>query len=412
MTSETITDLKNKNILISGAGSAGQSLGYWLRRYGFNPTVVERAPAPRSGGFAIDLRGAAVLAAGRMGIIDACREVAVNMREIVRFGQNGDIVWRTDGNFGAGEGVAGDVEILRDELTRILQDTARDGVEYIFGDSITSISQGDEGVDVMFSRGEPRRFDLVIGADGLHSNVRSLAFGPEAEFTKPLGYYAGIFTIPNYLQLERQWLLCHLPGKMISNINYGPDKHTRGLLVFSSPPLQYDRGDMSQQKALLENAFREDEVWEIPSLLSALQDATDLYFDEVTQVHMANWSRGRVALLGDAASAPTLLTGQGTSLAVVGAYVLAGELKAAQGDYRIAFECYQQEMRSYVEQNQRLVLDCPELSIPGSREEVEIREERFRSLQSIAEGEPDDDSAAVFVQSAANAIELKDYELA
>jgi 2-polyprenyl-6-methoxyphenol hydroxylase-like FAD-dependent oxidoreductase len=396
--------LRNRSILISGAGAAGQSLGYWLRRYGFNPTVIERAPVPRTGGFAVDIRGAAVVAAERMGILDACRRAHVHMREVIRLDRNGDVIWRTDANWGGGEGNdGGDVEILRDDLIVILQEAARDGVEYLFGDTITSIVQDDGGVDVTFQHGQPRRFDLVIGADGLHSAVRSLAFGPEAEFARPLGYYVGVFTMPNVLDLERQWLMSYLPGKMVHVINYG-DEYMRVAFIFASPPASYDRRDISQQKALIENAFADDSNWEIPALLKGLREATDLYFDDVTQIHMQSWSNGRVALLGDAAFAPTLFTGQGSSLAVVGAYVLAGEMRAAHGDHGIAFNQYQQEMRHYITQNQRII-DCPELSILGTWEELEQREKLFRSIQDA----PDERSAAVVIPAAANAIELKDY---
>jgi 2-polyprenyl-6-methoxyphenol hydroxylase-like FAD-dependent oxidoreductase len=405
---KTIKELRNRSVLISGAGAAGQSLGYWLSRYGFNPTVVERSPTSRTGGFAIDIRGAAVVVAERMGILDACRRAHVHMREIVRLDRNGDVIWMTDANWGSDEGDGGgDVEILRDDLTAILQEATRDGVEYIFGDAITSMVQDDEGVDVTFQRGKSRRFDLVIGADGLHSAVRSLAFGPEAEFARPLGYYVGVFTMPNVLDLERQWLMSYLPGKMVHVINYGHDKHTRGVFIFASPSASYDRRDVSQQKALIEKAFADDSNWEIPALLKGLRESTDLYFDDVTQIHMQSWSNGRVALLGDAAFAPTLITGQGSSLAIVGAYVLAGELKAAQGDYGIAFNRYEKEMRHFITQNQRII-DCPELSILGTWEELEEREKLFRSIQ----GAPDERSAAAVIGAAANAIELKDYERA
>lgn len=410
MSSKTETQLLNRSVLISGAGSAGQSVGYWLRRYGFEPTVVERSPGPRKGGFAIDLRGAAVEVADRMGILEACRKAAVNMREIRRYNAEGEVIWQTDGNFGAGEGVAGDVEVLRDDLTDMLQESACEGVEYIFGDSITSITQDDDGVNVTFAHGAPRRFDLVIGADGLHSKVRELTFGPADQFKRPLGLYAGIFTIPNTLKLDRQWLMRQMPGKMISNIDYGPGKHTRGLLVFSSPPLDFDRSDLEAQKAILAQAFAGDTSWGVQTLLDGLRISTDLYFDEVTQIHMPRWSNGRVVLIGDAGYAPTLLTGQGTSLAVVGAYVLAGELKAAGGDFQIAFARYEEEARPYAEQNQRILTDCPEMSVPATKEEVDRREDRFRLLQDDPNAVEDDDSAGVFIQSAANAIQLKDYE--
>jgi 2-polyprenyl-6-methoxyphenol hydroxylase-like FAD-dependent oxidoreductase len=406
----TANALRNRSVLISGAGAAGQSLGYWLRRYGFHPTVVERSPAPRTGGYAIDIRGAAVLVAERMGILAACRKTAVRMREIVRLDREGGVVWKTDGNFGAGDGSAGDVEVLRDELTTILQAAVRDGVEYIFGDSITSINQDNDRVSVTFEHSEPRRFDLVIGADGLHSKVRSLAFGPESEFARPLGFYIAIFTIPNFLSMERQWMMCYLPGKMANIMQYGHDKHTRGMFLFASPPLKYDQKDVGQQKALICKAFEGITSWEIPALLKHLRKAPDLYFDDVTQIHMESWSNGRVALVGDAACAPTAVTGQGTSLALVGAYVLAGELKAADGDYRIAFDRYDRALRKFAEQNQHIAVACNELKIPGTWEELKRREERFQALQSASDEEPATDSAAVMMQLAANAISLKSYE--
>jgi len=206
------------SVLISGAGAAGQTLGYWLRRYGFSPTVVERSPTPRMGGFAIDLRGAAVTVAERMGILPACRKAAVKMEEIIRYNDKGEIVWKTDGHFDVGEAVAGDwVEILRDDLTTILQDSACEGVEYVFNDSIVSLVQDDAGVDVTFEHGAPRRFDLVIGADGLHSKVRSLVFGAADQLKKPLDLYYGIFTMSNTLDICRQWLIRQMPGKVVSS---------------------------------------------------------------------------------------------------------------------------------------------------------------------------------------------------
>jgi len=397
----------NLSVLISGAGAAGQCLGYWLRRYGFNPTVIERSPAPRSGGYAIDIRGSAVLVAERMGILEACRKTAVRMREIVRLDRNGQVVSKTDGNFGAGDGIVGDVENLRDELTDILQQTARDGIEYVFGDSIVSIADDGAGVNVTFEHAAPRRFDLVIGADGAHSNVRTLVFGPEAEFARPLGLYLAIFTIPNFLNLNRQWLMCYLADKMANIMQYGHDKHTRGMFLFASAPLSYDRNDIAQQKKVIETAFEGVTNWEIPALLKALRTAPDLYFDDLTQVHMRSWSKGRVGLIGDAACAPTAVAGQGTSLALVGAYVLAGELRAAGGDHRTAFKRYEAAMRNFVDQNQALA-QIDELILPRSWDDLEQREQFLR-------GAPDEDAAAeaygVRMQAAANAIDLKDYDL-
>jgi 2-polyprenyl-6-methoxyphenol hydroxylase-like FAD-dependent oxidoreductase len=396
------------NILISGAGTAGQSLAYWLHRHGFRPTVVERAPAPRSGGFAIDLRGSAIPVAEHMGILDDLRRVRVRMREILHLDRHGEVVWKTDGNFGGGEGLTGDVEILREDLNNIMQVATDPDVEYIFSDSITGITDDGDGVEVTFEHERPRRFDLVIGGDGLHSVVRSLVFGPERQFARPLGYYVAISTIPNLFDMDREWWMYDMPGKMTNVMQYGHDKHTRGMFIFASPPLDYDRGDLTQQKSIIERAFADEKSWKIPALLDAMRDSTDLYFDDVTQIHMPHWSNGRVALLGDAGYAPTLITGQGTSLAVVGAYVLAGELKTAGGDHRIAFDRYEHVIRSYVEQNQRIA-GCGELSLPNTWEELEQKNARMREIYDTPDGDPAEDSAGVLIQTAANAIDLNNY---
>ena len=406
----------NRHILISGAGAAGQSVAYWLRRFGFEPTVIERAEGPRTGGFAIDLRGSAVQVADRMGILEGLRDVRVRMREIAFVDHDGGLIAKMDGNFGAGEGEAGDIELLREDLNNALQSAIPADTEYIYGESVTSLDQDADGVWVTLKNGGRRRFDLVIGADGQHSNIRSLAFGPEREFAKPLGYYVGVFTIPNILKLDRQWFHYNVPDRHVGVLQYGQDKHTRAMFIFASPPLEYDRGDIGAQKAIIESVFAGESGWCVQALLRELQRADDLYFDDVTQIRMDRWHNGRSVVLGDAGYAPTLITGQGTSLAVVGGYVLAGELKKAGGDYAVAFPRYEQVMRGYVEQNQAIALGADELRIPSSWEEIEGRNDMLRRMyetedveqfasESAAEG-----SAGDLIQRAANAIELERYE--
>jgi 2-polyprenyl-6-methoxyphenol hydroxylase-like FAD-dependent oxidoreductase len=208
--------------------------------------------------------------------------------------------------------------------------------------------------------------------------------------------------------MDREWWMYDMPGKMTNVMQYGHDKHTRGMFLFASPPLAYDRDDLAQQKCLVEQAFAGETSWKIPALLDAMRESTDLYFDDVTQIHLPRWSKGRVVLLGDAGYAPTLITGQGTSLAFVGAYVLAGELKTAGGDHNVAFDRYQKVMRSYVEQNQRIAL-CGELSIPNSWAELEQKNARMREIHHTPDSALAEDSAGALIQNAANAIELADY---
>ena len=402
--------LQNRNILISGASAAGPSLAYWLHHYGFNPTVVERAPALRAGGYAIDLRGAAVHVAERMGILAEARKASTDLREVLFVDSNNETLATMDANFGAGPGKAGDVELLRDDLAQILYAATKDTINYIFGDSIASLSQHDQGVDVTFERGAPRTFDLVVGADGSHSNVRALSFGDEAQFSHYLGQHVAIFTIPNFLNLDRVWRMHYVPRKMAAIMQYGSHKHTRALLMFASPKLDYNYRDVEQQKNIVGKMFAEDRGWQFPRLLEEMRDASDFYFDDVSQIRMDRWSNGRVALVGDAAFGPTLITGQGTSMALVGAYVLAGELAAAGGDYRTAFTRYEQECRSYMEQNQKIALQAKELRLPDTWEEIEEQNELLRAMRAAAPGSPPEDSIGDLLQKAANAITLKDYQ--
>jgi 2-polyprenyl-6-methoxyphenol hydroxylase-like FAD-dependent oxidoreductase len=401
--------LHNSNILISGASAAGPSLAYWLHRYGFKPTVVERSPALRAGGYAIDLRGAAVNVAERMGILDDARKASTDLREVLFVDSKNQTLATMDANFGAGPGKAGDVELLRDDLAQILYAATRDNIDYIFGDSIASLSQHDHGVDVTFERGAPRTFDLVIGADGSHSNVRGLGFGQESLFSHYLGQHVAIFTIPNYLNLDRLWLMHYVPKKMAAIMQYGSHKHTRALLMFASPKLNYDHRDTEQQKNIVRKSFAEETGWQFPRLLQEMEHASDFYFDDVSQIRMDRWSNGRIALVGDAACGPTLITGQGTSMALVGAYVLAGELASAAGDYTTAFARYENECRSYMEQNQQIALKAPEVQLPDSWEAIDRQNEMLRAMRAAPAGSPPENSTGDIIQKAANAITLKQY---
>jgi len=409
MTGQANGKLQNRNVLISGASAAGPSLAYWLHRYGFNPTVVERAPALRTGGYAIDLRGAAVHVAERMGILAEARKASTDLREVLFVDSKRETVATMDANFGAGPGKAGDVELLRDDLAQILYAATKDSINYIFGDSIASLSQHDHGVEVTFEHGAPRTFDLVVGADGAHSNVRRLSFGEESQFSHYLGQHVAIFTIPNYLNLDRLWMMHYVPKKMGAIMQYGSGKHTRALLMFSSPKLEYDYRDVEQQKNIVRKVFADEPGWEFPRLLEEMRGASDFYFDDVSQIRMNHWSTGRVALVGDAACGPTLITGQGTSMAVVGAYVLAGELASAGSDYGTAFTRYEQECRSYMEQNQQIALKAREVRLPDSWEQIEQQNELLRAMRAAPAGSPPEDSTGDIIQKAANAITIKDY---
>jgi 2-polyprenyl-6-methoxyphenol hydroxylase-like FAD-dependent oxidoreductase len=340
--------MHNTNVLISGASVAGPALAYWLGRCGFHPTVVEVAPTLRGGGYAVDFRGPAHLTVlERMSVLEELRHLQTGGSRLRFVDEIGHTLLDLPGAF-----AGGDVEILRSDLSRILYERSRDTTDYRFGDSIAAMTQTSHGVRVTFECGAERTFDLVIGADGLHSNVRRLTFGPDSQSVSFLGYYLAGWEVPNYLNLGGGSLMYNVPGKLASvgGIHRDPTKAST-LFVFASPELDYDRRDLEQQKKLLADAYA-GVGWEVPTLLEALWDAHELYFDSISRVDLQPWSAGRVALLGDAACGATL-GGMGTGTAVVAAYVLAGELATAGGDYRAAFAGYEQVVRRYAQGTQK-----------------------------------------------------------
>ncbi|AXB42564.1 FAD-dependent monooxygenase [Amycolatopsis albispora] len=361
-----------KNILISGASVAGPALAYWLHRYGFTPTVVERAPGLRGGGFAVDFRGDVHLRVLReMGILDEVRRRQTNMGNQVVVDADGGQLAKLPASF-----MSGDVEIERDELSRLLHERTRDHTEYLFGDSIASMTEDADGVRVCFEHGEPRTFDLVLGADGLHSNVRALAFGPESRFIRFLGYYVAGFEMPNFLGLDHTGLMYNVPGLGV-NVGSAGGK-TDGGFVFPSEELDYDRRDLDAQKQLVARRCA-GAGWEVPRLLEAMWAAPEMYFDSISQVRMPSFQRGRVALVGDAGYGATL-GGLGTGTAMVGAYVLAGELAVAHGDHRVAFPRYEERMRGYAEGCQKLAEGAGPFLAPPTRFKIWQRNQMYKAL--------------------------------
>ncbi|MEV5276836.1 FAD-dependent monooxygenase [Streptomyces sp. NPDC051994] len=355
--------MRNTNVLISGASVAGLTLAHWLQRAGFRPTVVERAPGLRRGGQAIDIRGTALQVVERMGLLDKIQAATTNMRGMSFVDARGEELSRsTEATLTGGLIDNDDVEIMRDDLTTMLFDASRYGTEYLFGDVITSLTQNDDAVEVRFRHERPRSFDVVIGADGLHSGVRRLAFGPESEFLHFLGSYLAIFSLENYLGLDH-WQMYHQTGDAVVGV-YSARQNTeaRAMLLFRSAELDFDHRDLDQQKNLLAERFAAV-GWETPRLLASMREAPDFYFDSMSQVRLDRWSNGRIGLVGDAGYCPSPRSGQGTSLALVGAYVLVGELASSRGDHHAAFDRYQQVMRAYVDENQQLAHPRPD----GSR---------------------------------------------
>ncbi|HEY7201243.1 MAG TPA: FAD-dependent monooxygenase [Candidatus Dormibacteraeota bacterium] len=370
--------MNQNDVLISGAGIAGPAVAYWLRRAGFRPTIVERAPALRPGGQAVDLRGAGRTVTERMGMLDRVRAVALDQRGLAYVDARGRITARMPVDAFGGEGMVSEIEVLRDDLCRVLYEASLPGTEYLFDDTITAIDHDAAGVTVEFERAPSRRFALVVGADGLHSTVRRLAFGPDSACLRSFDVYNAWYTAPAGVDLGGWFLMHNAPGGLVAAARPGRDGgEIKVMLSFRSRAGGYERLGREQQQELLADRFSRA-GWEVPRMLAAMPRATDFSFDSMGQVHLDEWSRGRVVLLGDAGYCPSPLTGLGTSLALVGAYVLAGELAAAGEDHRTAFRRYQDRMRAYVAQAQELPPGGVDAFAPASELMIRLRAASMR----------------------------------
>ncbi|BBX62854.1 hypothetical protein MSAS_20280 [Mycobacterium saskatchewanense] len=353
------------DVLVSGASVAGTTVAYWLARHGCSVTVVERHPGLRPGGQAIDVRGPALTVLERMQLRAAADHVRTRIRGASVVDADGNELSQDTESTPTGGLIANpDIELLRDDLVELLYDSTKLNVEFLFDDSIVALEDDGTSVAVTFQHTDPRRFDLVIGADGLHSTVRRLVFGPEEQFIDRLGTFAAIFTVPNFLDLD-YWQTWHYGDSTMAGVySARNNKEARAMIGFMDPDLRIDYRDAEAQLVELEKRMADD-GWVRPQLLEYMRTAPDFYFDEMSQIKMDRWSRGRVALVGDAAYCCSPLSGQGTSVALLGAYVLAGELKAAtrdgEVDYELGFANYHKEFSDYVKRNQWLVVD----NIPG-----------------------------------------------
>lgn len=343
--------MKTKTVLISGAGVAGLTLAYWLKQFGMTPTLIEKHPCLRTGGYKIDLRGAGLEVLKRMGVYPAISASRTAIPRAICIDQDGHQVTEMSADL-CGTRLEGiDLEIMRGTLLSILRDAAGE-VECLFGDSIKQISENTDGVDVVFEKHAPRTFDLVVGADGLHSIVRKLVFGEEATFAHEFGVYVSVFSFPNFLNLKDCEIEHHSLRKYVNLYRDRNSINATAAIAFSTSKNFHSR-DVKDQQSLILETFASSK-WEMPKILEFMKDSTDFYFDSMAQIHMPSWSKGRVALVGDAAYSATPLSGQGTSIAIAGSYVLAGELLKAKGDPSLGFAKYEMLMRPFIQKNQRL----------------------------------------------------------
>jgi 2-polyprenyl-6-methoxyphenol hydroxylase-like FAD-dependent oxidoreductase len=334
-------------IAISGAGVAGSALAHWLHRTGHRPTLIEQAPSFRAGGYMIDFWGVGYQAARRMGIEQQVRAAGYQVRSVRSVGPRGEV--KADLGVDAFRRMIGEdfTSLPRGDLAAAVYRTVRDDVETVFGDTIAAIDEHDEGVRLTFANAAPRDFDLLIGADGLHSTVRGLVFGSEDRFEHYLGCHVAACVVDGYRPRDDLvYVTYNRPGRQVARFALRGDR-TMFLFVFRADRDSAGASPMEQ----LHRQFG-DAGWECPQILEAAANADDLYVDVVSQIRMPQWSRGRVSLIGDAAACISLLGGEGTGLAMAEAYVLAGELRRAGADHRHAFERYEQRLRPLIESKQ------------------------------------------------------------
>ncbi|ADB32634.1 monooxygenase FAD-binding protein [Kribbella flavida DSM 17836] len=350
-----------RRVLISGASVAGPALALWLGRAGYAVTVVELAPALRSGGYAVDFRGESQLRVlQRMGVLAELRERQTGGSPMRFVDEGGRTLLRLPPEFAGGA-----LEVLRSDLAQVLYEHSRERAAYRFGDSVAKLEQHAKGVDVTFESGIEETYDLVVGADGLHSAVRRIAFGPERDYVRHLGYYVAGWDLPNVFGAEPEPLMYNVPGRMASfGVNARDPARAGAWVVFKSAELSYDRRDPEQHKQLVRDHFA-DLGWRVPELLGGLDATTDLYFDSISRVDVQRWSTGRIVLLGDAGYGATV-GGMGTGTAILAAYVLAGEL-ATQPDQGAAFSAYERLLRKPVRSTQQGGDRTGKFLAPGTR---------------------------------------------
>ncbi len=360
-------------IAISGAGVAGPALAFWLCRTGHEPVLIEKAPQFRGGGYMVDFWGTGYSIAERMGILPNVLAEGYKVREVRLVDRSG----RKAGGFSTDvlRQITQDrfTSLPRGELARTIYRTIENRVETVFGDSIAAIQQDASRVRVEFEHGAPRDFDLVVGADGLHSQVRKLVFGPQEKFEKQLGYRVAAFEVDGYANRdELAYVSYTTPGRQIARFALRGGR-TLFLFVFVEEQMSGPEPESTaQRKAALSSTFG-DAGWECPQILDAMQQVDDIYFDRVSQIHMGSWSQGRVVLIGDAAACPSLLAGEGSGLAITEAYVLAGELQRLGGDFAAAFRAYEQQLRPTIEKKQASAKDFGSAFAPRTRAGVWFR---------------------------------------
>ncbi|HZL08355.1 MAG TPA: FAD-dependent monooxygenase [Prolixibacteraceae bacterium] len=353
----------NKTVLISGASFAGLTLAYWLNQFGYKVTLVEISSGIRKGGSPIEIRGKALNIVEEMGLLEKikAKRLTVNTNKRMVNAKN-----ETLSSWNHSEG--NDIEIHRDDLLDILEESIPKNVDFLYQNRIVEIEQSDKAVSVKFKNGENRNFDFVFGADGTHSSVRKMIFGNEDNF---LVFYGAYFATCETKKIPtNEGVIYNEPGKMAGIFPF--INSTQAIIVFRSPKLNYNYRDQEQQKQILKENFK-NSAWKIPQIIDLMLKSNNLYFDEICQIKMPSWSKNRIVLVGDAAHTAGFPTGMGTTLAIQGAATLAKLLYESKGDYKSAFLKYDESYRTFVDSIQAKIVDGLNLTVPITQKEIDKR---------------------------------------
>lgn len=350
-------------VLICGGGVAGLTLAYWLHRYDIESLVIEQAPELRRAGYAIDFFGAGYDVAARMGLIDqlAARQIRLDAISYVDHAGRSQVSidWELLRGITQGKYLA----LMHTALEETLYHALDRQVEVRHGRSLSSIRAGDDAVEATFTDGTSAAFDLLIGADGAHSLTRDLVFGPEERFSHFLGYMVACYPLPDRYDIGPHWRMYATPGRLVGV--YPSERAGEIITLFLYRQAQPERIASERRLPWLRAKFAEGE-WITPHLLADAPDDGRIFLDAVSQIRAPSWSHGRVALVGDACDCPTLISGQGASLAMGGAYLLARAL-AETTSYKVAFRHYEQQLRPYVQSQQERSFGLAKAMAPATR---------------------------------------------
>ncbi|MEV6769510.1 FAD-dependent monooxygenase [Nocardia sp. NPDC051030] len=360
----------NLRILVAGGGIAGNAVALQLLRAGIATTVVERAETPRPGGQAVDLRSASKEVAERMGLMEGIRKYQLREEGMKLVDRQGRDIYGMSADMFEGKGPIAEIEITRGDLNQVLLTelaTVAGNLDYRYGEWIEELKQDESGVEVTFASGTTERFDLVIGADGVHSATRRMAFGPEEDFGTYLGGYMSFFTIDTPASVKPHWMTLHsVPSASVGIRPDGDPATSKAIITLRAEKDPALRRDVAAQKKLIADMLSEA-GWLAPEVLAAMEDTPDFYFDELERVDMPSLSAGRVTLLGDSGFCGSPMTGMGTAMAIVGAYILAGEIASTPEDLTAALARYEAAVTPFLDKAKELPGGGLKMMLPTSK---------------------------------------------